>query len=92
MVTVMMIGCVVILGAQHGRGYVLPQIFVAADRWVCRSTRAKHLRWIGHKTKNAVQTIASNIIETGIGSKSAPHNPFRSLSTLRSFTGAVASH
>ena len=48
-----------------------------------------HLCCIAHKTKNAVRTITSNIIETGILSKSVPQTPFGSFNNLSSFTGAV---
>ena len=41
------------------------------------------------QNKNAGRTIPSNTIETGIWSKSAPHNQFVSFSNLRSFTSAV---
>ena len=59
------------------------------DRSTGRSLGEVHLCCIAHKTKNAVRTITSNIIETGIWSKSAPQIPFGSFNTLRSFTGAV---
>ena len=41
------------------------------------------------KKRKRVQPIASNLIETEIWSKLAPHNPTGSFSTLRSFTRAV---
>ena len=53
------------------------------------NTYQHHLCCIAHETKNAVQTIASNIIETRIWSKSAPQTPFGSFNTLRSITGGV---
>ena len=54
-----------------------------------RQFRISHLLCVAHKTENAVRTITSNIIETGIWLKSTPNNPFVSFSTLRSFAGGV---
>ena len=48
-----------------------------------------HLCCIAHNTKNVVRTITSNIIETGIWSKSAPQIPFGSFNTSALFTGGV---
>ena len=48
-----------------------------------------HLCCVAHKAKNAAWTITSNIIESGISSKSVPSHPFGSFSTLRSFAGVV---
>ena len=51
--------------------------------------RHQHLCCIAHKKQNVVQTITSNMIETGIWSESVHQDRFGSFNTLRPFTGAV---